>query len=188
MRKRKLRLAVALPVTQLIIAAILLSWGHRLKSGLGPHPAIFYVPTVTLVCYGISAPALLLRAALLPLSQIRFSVASLDAADLLFLSGVVVVWYFVGKAVDRRIHGLHSRPATVPDVVGNLLAVVVSIILFALAVAGFGSGVLENPFGSTVEAILSMLWSLILIVWSGANIFEVWRHRRVGSVRPHSQT
>src|SRR6516162_5790069 len=55
---RKLGLRFILPAAQLALALILLYWGNHTKAP--PHSDTPFTPSVTLICFGINAPALLL--------------------------------------------------------------------------------------------------------------------------------
>jgi len=103
---QKPKLAVVLPAVQFVFAAILLQWSYRTPI---PRGTELYVPTSRLICRGLNAPALLF-------SEVDYYFVQSEAAptwtarpilgfyadDLFFLLGVIVVWYFAGRALDLR--------------------------------------------------------------------------------------
>src|SRR3954465_4075719 len=96
---RKLRLRWILPSLQVTLALLLL--GPRGGPG---NP----VPTSRLICLGLNAPAMLFIYADPALWGESFdvlprSIGGRDTADLFLLAGVAVVWYLVGRAIDRKL-------------------------------------------------------------------------------------
>lgn len=175
---RKLKLAVLLPTIQCIIAAILLQCKYRAPV---PRGSELYVPTVWLICRGLNAPALLFWV----LAHYLFSWETMStwvsrsrsifgfyADDIFFLVGVIVVWYFVGLAMDRRRTESTVGKGVTTIVCSLLLAL--GVLLFALGLHDLGPGRPEN-IDPPVGAFLTLMWSISLIFLSGRGIVRVIR-------------
>lgn len=104
MQMRNLKFGFILPLSQLCIAISLLEWGRRI---LGPRGLdTIYVSTPTLFCFGLNAPAMLFELPVLfaipnpntipsalEYHLVEFSLFGRSARELLFLVGVVVLWF-----------------------------------------------------------------------------------------------
>lgn len=161
----KLKFATILPIIQFAIAAILLQCGYRTHI---PRRSEMYMPTTRLICRGLNAPALLFRI-LNPISWgprfdwVPRSILGFDTDDVFFLLGVIVIWYLMGRALDRR------GDARVGGWIGILLRFAISLILLGLGVilvlAGlhdFGPGRPNNP-SFPLGAVLTLAWAIVLI-------------------------
>jgi hypothetical protein len=102
---RKLGLRFILPAAQLALALILLYWGNHTKAP--PHSDTPFTPSVTLICFGINAPALLLLALgawigtpRMDKAPVMLSGFGLD--EWFFFAGVILCWYLVGLWLDSR--------------------------------------------------------------------------------------
>jgi hypothetical protein len=108
------------------------------------------------------------------------SVAGLYIDDLYFLTGVGVLWYLVGRSLDRR----RARPAFKAPTATGLIAR-----LLMLAVAGYllvlGLGWAWNPhFDNPSLVVVPMLtWSLILMFLAARWLVTAFRsvYRAPGS-------
>jgi hypothetical protein len=165
---RKLKLAGVLPIMQFVIAASLLQYGYRASVA---HGTEFYVPTARLICLGLNAPAMLFMH-LNPTSWgeafdfLPRSVLGFDTDDLFFLLGVVVVWYFVGRAVDQR---QFSRTAGKRRIMAPLTACPLLLALGGL-LFHWGQQNLKNPYDNPdppFGAVLMLAWAVSLIFFSG---------------------
>ncbi len=175
---RKLRLAFALPFIQSILAAILLQW--RTQSG-------FYVPTPRLVCWGLNAPALLFRT----LNPIRWgpafwwlprSILGFDTDDLFFMAGVIVLWYLVGHALDRRgVSATAGRRRTASCLLAYLLLLALGGVLLYGGLHLLRHKSSDNP-NDPVRAVLVLIWSVGLLCVSGRGFAKAIRRAFLGSV------
>lgn len=109
---RSMKFSFILPLSQLCIAISLLEGGRRI---LGPRGLdTIYVSTPTMFCFGLNAPAILFELPVLlarhnPTTNpsaleyhlLELSLVGFTAAQLLFLAGVVVVWFPVGRMIDH---------------------------------------------------------------------------------------
>jgi hypothetical protein len=164
---RKLKLAVVLPILQVLIASILLLLADRtpVPSGLD----YYYHPTAWLACKGLNAPAILL---LVPLGGTWYFVPPIRIVGRgLFLVSVVVVWYFVGRALDKQ-----QAPGPVR---GRHMARVVVMQLLLLVTGAFlllgGLHELGDPIPSAVGVVFTLAWAASLIFISGRTLLRVIR-------------
>lgn len=172
---QKLRFALLLPVIQAVVALGLIEWGEQTP---GPRGADSFVPTAWLVCRGLNAPALLFRSLWAPTldSPLRL-IVGLDTSDFLFLLGVIVVWYFVGRALDQR--------STLTPVGGRAVASAVTVHLLLLALGGLLLFVALHDFEyqvtslAPVGAFLILLWSVSLLFLSGRGLLKAVRQTLV---------
>ena len=145
MSKYKLRFQILLPITQLLLALVMIAWGRQV-----PRPAGLdfpYSPTPVLVCNGINAPAtvLSLSASFLPIDRpdrTPISLFGFGAQGLLFLLGVVLLWFFIGHTIDHRLR----RPASVRHTAGaarSILDVVLMLLGILLLLVGIAP-ILDN--------------------------------------------
>ncbi len=168
---RKVRLAVVLPIVQFAAAAILLQWARRVPV---PPGSAFYVPNVRLICDGLNAPALLFGA-LAIFGSYTSSFLGFPTSDLLFLVGVIIVWYIVGRVLDRRRNSKAApqRGIATALVMYPLLLMLGSLLLF-LGVYGLGPhrpNIADPPVG----AFLTLMWSGTLIFLSGRGLVRAIR-------------
>jgi hypothetical protein len=177
----KLRLGFVLPVVQIVIAVILLQLDYRTAA---PYGSDSYVPAVRWICRGLNAPALTFRM-LHPYfwgvtwDWVPRYILGFVADDFLLLVGVAVVWYFVGRAVDKRRSG---------EVRENQLVIRLAKSAFLLALGGTLAlaGLREwsqsailwlvAP-GRLVGALLILIWAASLITISCIGIVRVVRQK-----------
>jgi hypothetical protein len=157
---QKLRLAFILPCAQLAIAAMLLQHSYRVRI-----PG--YTPTSRLVCMGLNAPALLFR--ILDPAQFDWSPDWIPRSllgfyinDFCFLTGVILVWYLVGRVLDQ---GYMSPPFKSSGVAGALVGYVLlltaGIVLLLSGVEIFQRPQYNNP-NYILMVLLMWLWSALL--------------------------
>jgi len=174
--KRKLELAVVAPITQFVLATALLLTAHRIPELWGLDTP--YVSTPALICYGINAPAALIKALGIfitaefinrPLAAYGFGIE-----DLWFLSGVVIVWYLVGRTLDRFRSGEEPqklRMLSVREIAVSLLLLLLGGYFSYLAVDAFHIfGKWNNPVGNIAEGLLFLVWSFALVLTSAQKL------------------
>jgi hypothetical protein len=135
-----------------------------------------------LICNGISAPAALfsLGASLLP-PEGRVSVVGFGAREYFFLFGVILLWFFVGRAIDHRQDWLApwrmaSRiTRSLLDVALMLLGILVLLIGAAPILDSRG---FANYTGAKVAAVLWLVWFLVLFFVPGIDLMRGFRTRR----------
>jgi len=138
-----------------------------------------YLPTVTSVCFGINAPAVLVRpivALVLPLLRLPFaSWADRFALDEIpFLLVVAALWYLVGKwLVALRDAGRDPSQRNPSGKLSTHLSIaIVGILLLYMGVDSLlHLGRWNNPFGNTVEGSLSLVWAITLLSASVRKLF-----------------
>src|ERR1035438_5642080 len=169
----KLRFAAVLPISQFVIAVILLQCGDPRRS---------YVHTARLVCWGLTAPAMLFRALGLLLAScgptfpwLTQPILGFYTDDLFFLAGVVVVWYLVGRALDQRrtSQTVRERGRAMALIACSLLLTSGGLLLL------LGLDYLRNPRfnnpNSLVVAVPVLVWSASLIFLSGRGLVRAIR-------------
>jgi hypothetical protein len=169
-RLNKVKFSLVLPSAQLALALAMLEWARRV---VAPQRwDTFYWPTPALVCYGINGPAIFFKLLVFPFTRGQpfwplVSVFSYGLEDLSFFVGVVVLWFFVGRALDRmmsveelperRLIGLGGLPYVFVEFLG--------MALFLLGIQGLRTpGRWNNYSGNLTESILFLAWSIILIL------------------------
>lgn len=165
---RKLKLSFFLPAMQLLLAVSLLYWGaHERTASISEE---LYVSPATLICFGINAPALLLRAlgAWLGMPHVNRAstvVLGFGLEDWFFLFGVVVCWYLLGRWLDhlrsRDPQGLSQRFSP-GSLFLNLLLIACGAVLGFLAVRGGQRW--SSTLGLIIEKTLFLIWSAFLIL------------------------
>jgi hypothetical protein len=164
---RTVKFALVLPVVQAIGAVVLLHIAGPLQ---GPP-----LPTARVICWGLSAPALLFRA----LTRLtRGRLLGFQPDDVFFLLGVVVVWYFVGRTFDRRpAHRSVSARGIVTALIACSILVTVGGLLLLTGWQGLHPrlGVLPiNPY----PAVFMLIWAGGLFFLSGRAIVKTVRNPR----------
>lgn len=167
-RRMRVRLSLLLPSAQLLLAVAMWEWARRAPWPKGSDT--LYFPTVDLVSKGINGPAVLLTRILeLPFDRENYwpgSILGLPPDRILFYLGVVVLWYLVGRALDRYIHSKAPGRTrmTVGRAVANLLCVVLGICIFVGALTFLHIPYQQNnPTGYLALGILLLAWSAVLV-------------------------
>lgn len=173
---RQLRFAVVLPILQFLTAGGLLEWGHRVPPPKGLDT--LYMPTVTLICFGINAPAVLFKSPWYVLPRTSLSILGFGAEELSFLLGVVLVWYLLGRELDQRESQKALLPVTALSFFFNILLIVFGMVLFLLGLAAIFRHPGGNSSGGIIAGTLFLIWSLAIDGRCGARLMSGLRHRR----------
>lgn len=170
---RKLRLAALLPIFQVVLAAILLQWAV---------PPNFYWSEPVLICQGLNAPALLFVALTRwpPIAELAGGrVRGTSINDIFFLLGVVVVWYFVGRALDRKRGSRQQKQSGAPKSVAAYLVILAAAgILLYLALLDFQNPNFDSWHHFPERAVLTLAWSTTLAFISARGLLTIIRSRR----------
>jgi hypothetical protein len=169
-----MKLSRVLPLTNIAIAELLLQWGRHSRA-----PVVLdtmWVPTPTLLCYGINAPAFRISGMLDQIfsswgNDVLSKIA--NSTDILFLIALTIFWYLVG----RRIDYLSSTPEAIAGVRISRLVWKLLVLLYGLNLLIViclhnvlftnpknGTGGDNNFLGDLIFQGLWLTWSLILIV------------------------
>jgi hypothetical protein len=166
---RKLKLAIFLPIIQVLVAVVLLLKADRT---IGPGGVDYYFfPPAWLICKGLNAPAMLL---LVPFGRSWYFVPQIPIVGrALFLISVAVVWYFVGRALDQRRAPSRAREHRVATTL---------LLQFLLLVAGgiliySGLNELRKPISTVVGVLLTFIWAVSLICFSSVSLLRMVRDR-----------
>jgi len=181
---RKIKVALFLPVFHFLLAVILLRWAVLYPAAPVPMDTP-YVPITRLVCWGISAPAERLRilSFLVPnrIDQKLLHATGFYSDTLIFLVGVVILWYLIGRAID--FHWFAKNPARTNSALRNTLLnwlmLVCGIYLFIVSVVNFNDPLRHpkdaNLVGNVVEALLFFAWSIVLMFLPARRLLDAIR-------------
>jgi len=168
---RTVRLSRVLPGTQIVIAVVLTAWGNRVP---GPRYDTLWVSTMGLICEGINAPAVPLGILGVLINRSGPTIPSIygfGAWDLFFLTGVVLLWFWVGRAVDHRKSRASPQRMPISRAGLNLVLMTYGAFIFSLALTMFRNPwILNNRVGTLTEGVLFAVWSLVLILVGTVNI------------------
>ncbi len=172
----RLRMSWILPIIQLPLAIVMLEWGRH--SGVQNRFDTLHFPTPSLICKGINAPAMVLAAIAYFFDRVDHPQPTIFGSTLdypLFLIGVVLLWYLVGRTLDSRRSAAQSSLAwTWPRL---LLVGVPLALLGALSFYESLQGFLDpwrwnNRTGNLVQSILVLLWSIVLVGVPGLKLIQ----------------
>jgi hypothetical protein len=166
---RKLKLAIILPIIQVLVATVLLLQADRTRGPGGVDYHFF--PPAWLICKGLNAPAMLL---LVPFGGTWYFVPPIPIVGrALFLISVAAVWYFVGRVLDERRAPSQAREHRVAiTLILRFLLLVAGGILFYGGWNEFGA-----PISTLVGLLLTFIWALSLIVFSSVSLLRLLRDR-----------
>lgn len=173
------RIALLFPVLQVSIAMALLWHGNNYsytKKALDTP----YVPTSTLVCSGLSAPAFIVSRSIAPVlppyaaRPNRGVTNAFGKEDVLFLVFIALLWYLVGRTIDIRLWSTGvGREGQLRSVWQGL-----ALLLFSFAVLALGIVLLRDPdrfnnwSGTIAEGCMFVIWALVLATCSGIAVLR----------------
>jgi hypothetical protein len=170
----RLKFAVILPALIICLNFPVALWQGHVDAQQPPKHEYPIVSTVAWVYLGLNAPAQLFRVlceATLPIYRIDHAPPALfgvGAGQLLFFTGVVLLWSGVGLFFDRR-RDCQTTPRTGSTVWRTLR----TLFLLAFAILLFGGGVFVirhhpagNPVGDVLLGILCFGWSVVFAMAS----------------------
>ena len=170
----KLRLAVILPILIVCLDFPVALWQSHVDARQPPKHEYPIVSTVTLAYLGLNAPAVVFKGlciATLPIYRIDHpppTLFGIAAGQLLFFTGVVLLWFTVGLSFERRRGSQMHRQAatTIWRVLGTLLLLAFAILLFGGGVFVMRHRPSGNPVGDVLQGILWFGWSVVFAVAS----------------------
>jgi hypothetical protein len=185
---KRSRFSIVLPCAQVLLALVLWRVARHDDTFRRLRLDTLYAPTAWLISNGINAPAILFRwlghtfdaSAVNEAFANRFDFELSEAA---FFVGVAVVWFLVGRAIDRRIA---LDGATAPPPSKSAFTAVVFILLGMLgalfAVEGFYGfkylGRWNNPHGNLIQDVLFLAWAIALLYISTSYFTDRFRAQR----------
>jgi hypothetical protein len=178
---RKLKLALILPLIQLIFALIAIRLFNLQAVGNDSPDFPFYWQ----FCRGINLPGFALDLVMGTfLNLIGHGLERVNGwawGEFVFLIGVAVQWSLIGYALDIRWAPIKigHRP--------KILATLIYLLMLSIGLLLLGSAVRDflGPFPSlNVVKIFIFLWSLILILFSGLQIRNRFAFKRSTSSLP----
>lgn len=175
----KIKFAWVLPVVNLSL--VLALWVYDMRTPL-PNWDTGYTSTPMMIGYGISAPALIFKFLSLPFRWTGLwpvSIGRFDLNDLLFFLGVVVTWFLVGSALDRRA----SRRALVQSGLGfgmilwDLALVALGVFFFAASLEDTLMPWTRGTVGHFTDRILFFAWGVVLVILPSTDLANAIRRR-----------
>jgi hypothetical protein len=191
-----IKLSRVLPPINVALAVTLLQWGYHSRP-----PVVLdtmWVSTPTLVCYGVNAPAFrisgIVDKLLSSLPNDLFSKVP-HSGDILLVIVAAMFWYLVGRRIDHS----RSSSAAVESAHGRKIAWDFLILLYGLTlliVICLHNVIFTNPrnnsyadnnfLGELIFQGLWLVWSLILIIVPGRDLFRAIRRRKHDVFVPNS--
>ncbi len=182
----KLRFAVIFPILMLFIAFSVARWQRYVDSQSPPKHEYPTLSKVTSLYRGVNAPAMLFEGlcmTFLPIDRLNHPPSSflgIPARQLLFFSGVVVLWSIVGQTFDRRKDKTHLHTETsLWKFVRSLSVLAFAIVLFFGGVSSIRGRESINPIGDMLQGILCIGWSLSLAAASGPRFLTGFNRMRL---------
>ena len=166
-RRLPIKFSFILPIVQIALALFLLR---------GPEPPNNFdtltVSTPRLLCAGINAPATVFIALAGLFDRVDRPIPTFlgfSFAYEFFLVGILVLWYLAGTILDRWLRGdTISKWTTFRLTIALLPVVLLGLVLLIEAYEGFSSpGRWNNQFGNMLRSLFTLVWSMILLIWSG---------------------
>ncbi len=162
--------ALSLPVLQVAISSFLVKWGKELslRFGLVDSP----LGNLQDLWNALNAPGLVFRYFGVLLSSAKWipdGFLGVQTDTLLYLSGVALLWYCVGRQVDRHIFRTRPFQWQVPALafVFNLFLILWGLRLLISALELFSRSNWQNYHrpSDTVNGSIVLIWSLVLIAF-----------------------
>jgi hypothetical protein len=187
---RKLKLAIVLPIIQVLVASILLLWADR-AAILPPNFSVAW-----LLCRSLNAPVMLLMSLF---GGNWYFVPEIPFVGRgLFLMSVAALWYLVGRALDRRGATPAREPRLITVLAVQSLVLVAGVLLLLIAwrdvsypETSFRGAFLDvvrivgaTPVLGLIGTFLTLAWSVSLIFLAGRTIVRLIRRGVAGSACP----
>jgi hypothetical protein len=157
---------------QFLLALCLLHWGKHMEAETQRRMRYdtLYMSTPALICTGFNAPArLLLTAMSLFFQRVDHAPPTIFGLGLdyvLFLIGVIALWFLVGSVLDQRRSSPEPRrvwSGAKLFLVGVPLSLMGALFLYASVSGCIDRWRFNNQTGNLLQSILFLLWSLILL-------------------------
>ncbi len=186
---RKLKLAIVLPIVQVLLASILLLWDDRTPA----RPYLYYPTVPWFFCRLLNAPVVVL------MFLFGGNWNSLPETPFvgrgIFLISVGFFWHLVGRTLDRRGAKPTREPRVVTVLVAQSLVLVAGVILSSIAwqdvrdpQASFWGAfryVIQNlaatPVLGLIGTFLTLAWSVSLIFFSVKALMKLIRRGATGT-------
>ena len=144
----------------------------RLGLDAPARPALMFDPDTLAAIFSSSAP----EGPFFP--WLPRTILGFYMADYLFLIGTAITWYFVGRAVDRRIGGVRGDGSNRTLALGYLFLFALGVLLFAVGFHDLGPNRAESTI-PPVGAIFSLIWAVVLVFIPIRGTIRVVQARRL---------
>jgi hypothetical protein len=170
----KTKLAILLPIVQVLLTVVLTNWGEAIQLRFGLLNS--HVGSVKYLCLALNGPGLVFRYTeilISPIKGISHGLAFL-LDTVLYLLGVALLWYYVGRQIDRFVSGTPPYRWRIP-VLGFLFYLFVilwGLKLFFLGNARFYTSDSQNYHSpaDTTNGVIFIIWSMVLIIFGARKI------------------
>jgi hypothetical protein len=161
------------------LAVVLTEWGEALQLRFGLFNS--HIGSAKYLCWALNGPGLVFRYAEILISPIKGISQGLAFLldTFLYLLGVGLLWYHVGRQFDRFVSGTPPYRWRIPvlGILFYLLVVLWGLKLFSLGDACFYTSDSQNYHSpaDTTNGVILLIWSVILIVFGTARIVSSTR-------------
>jgi hypothetical protein len=173
------KFALLLPLLQVGLAFALWEWPlpTQMPEGLDAR----FVSTPMLIGYGISAPAFLIKLLVLPFRRqtdyLPIWIGRFNIEDLIFFVGVFVLWLLVGRTLDRRMARGIRKAIGVGRALWDLALGASGVFLFGAGLQGILKPSTRTSVGLFTDAILFIVWGVVLIIIPGMELLNAIRRK-----------
>jgi hypothetical protein len=163
------KLAILIPVVQVPLAVVLTEWGEALQLRFGLINS--HVGSVKYLCWALNGPGLVFRYGEILISPIKGISQGLAFLldTFLYLLGVGLLWYYVGRQFDRFVSGTPPYRWRIPvlGILFYLFVVLWGLKLFFWGYASFYTADSQNYHSpaDTTNGVILVIWSVVLIVF-----------------------
>jgi hypothetical protein len=170
----KIKLAILLPIVQVLLTVVLTNWGEAIQLRFGLLNS--HVGSVKYLCLALNGPGLVFRYAEILISPIKGISDGLAFLldTVLYLLGVALLWYYVGRQIDRSVSDTPPYRWRIPALgfLFYLFVILWGLKLFFLGSACFYTSDSQNYHspGDTTRGVILVTWSVVLIVFGASKI------------------
>lgn len=183
---QRIRLKILLPLSQLILAVVLLTVGQHLDSLIKDKYEPPPLPMPTRVCFALNAPALLASWPIVWASvalHIRKATSAILSPidEIPFLIMVTILWYVIARRIEgitRKKKGAYASMSAA-RIIENVLFLFIGVILLYGVITQI-LYLFSYPH-STIDLVLSMLfllWAMLLFYFPARDLYHALRRQR----------
>jgi hypothetical protein len=171
---RKLRFAYFLTAAQFVIFLTLIHWDTV---------DIPYLGSIGGLCFAINSPGLVVYQIFALMAPVRWlppAILGIRSDHFIFLVGVVVQWYFIGRELDRLRPPKSAATLTTATLLANIFVIAWGVRL----IFGGMDGILQVDSSHQhfapyiIDGIITLAWALILIVVPTVRLVKCFYRRQ----------